>query len=122
MSRDVALGIAVGLAALGAAGAFGQRPRLRTRDVHIVGLPEAFDGFRVAQISDLHCGPFADGARVAAWVAEVNRLAPDLIAVTGDLIARGDKFVPVGRRRAGRAAGARRCVRQHGQPRLLHRR
>ena len=65
------------------------------RDIHIVGLPEAFDGFRVAQISDLHCGPFADGARVASWVAEVNRLAPDLIAVTGDLIARGDKFVPV---------------------------
>ena len=95
MSRDVALGIAVGLAALGAAGAFGQRPRLRTRDIHIVGLPEAFDGFRVAQISDLHCGPFADGARVASWVAEVNRLAPDLIAVTGDLIANGDKFVPV---------------------------
>ena len=85
MSRDVALGIAVGLAALGAAGRSASVRDLRARDIHIVGLPEAFDGFRVAQISDLHCGPFADGARVASWVAEVNRLAPDLIAVTGDL-------------------------------------
>jgi uncharacterized protein len=95
MSRTIALGIGVGLAAAVAAGSFGQRPRLRTRDIHIIGLPEAFDGFRVAQISDLHCGPFADRARVASWVAEVNRLEPDLIAVTGDLIARGDEFVPV---------------------------
>lgn len=95
MSRTVALGLGVGLAAAVAAGSFGQRPRLRARDIHIARLPEAFDGFRVVQISDLHCGPFADGARVASWVAEVNRLAPDLIAVTGDLIARGDAFVPV---------------------------
>ena len=29
------------------------------------GLPEAFDGYRIAQISDLHCGPFASGRRVA---------------------------------------------------------
>ena len=95
VTRNAVLAVGVAVAALGAAGAFGQRPRLRTRDIDIVGLPDAFDGFRVAQISDLHCGPFASGARVDSWVAEVNRLEPDLIAVTGDLIANGSAFVSV---------------------------
>jgi predicted MPP superfamily phosphohydrolase len=83
------------LAALGTAAAARQRPRLRAREVEIAGLPEAFDGYRVAQISDLHCGPFASGARVQRWVDAVNRLEADLVAVTGDLIASGDAFVSI---------------------------
>lgn len=82
-------------AALGAAGALYQRPRVRNRDVFIAGLPEELEGYRIAQISDLHCGPFASGRRVASWVASVNDLHADLIAVTGDLIASGSGFVPV---------------------------
>ena len=95
MAHRTALGVGLAVAAAGAAGAFWKRPRVLAHDVPIEGLPEAFDGFRVAQISDLHCGPFADGARVAAWVQSVNELRPDLIAVTGDLIASGSRFVPV---------------------------
>jgi len=95
LPTDAVLAGAAALAALGTALAARQRPRLRARDVQIPGLPPAFDGYRVAQISDLHCGPFASGARVASWVEAVNRLEADLVAVTGDLIANGSAFVAV---------------------------
>jgi hypothetical protein len=50
-------------------------------------VPRGLDGFAIVQISDLHLG----GSRVdRAWVqrvvARANALAPDLIAVTGDLV------------------------------------
>ena len=86
---------ALGAALIGTLMAFVGRPRLREHEIEIAGLPDQFDGYRVAQISDLHCGPFADGARVDRWVAAVNRLEVDLVAVTGDLIASGSTFVPV---------------------------
>jgi len=94
-STERALAGAMGVAALGTGLALRQRPRVRAAEVAIAGLPAAFDGFRIAQISDLHCGPFASAARVERWVAAVNRLGPDLTAVTGDLIASGTAFVPV---------------------------
>ena len=47
-------------------------------------LPEAFDGFTIVQISDLHNARFgADNARL---VERVRDAAPDLIALTGDLV------------------------------------
>ena len=95
IAHHTALALGLAVAAAGALGGFRQRPRVLAHEVVIEGLPASFDGFRVAQISDLHCGPFADGARVAGWVAAVNALEPDLIAVTGDLIASGSRFVPV---------------------------
>ena len=93
----VALAAAVGGAAL----SLHQRPRVRRRDVEIEGLPEAFDGYRIVQISDLHCGPFASARRVAGWVTAANRLEADLVAVTGDLIASGSAYVDVVARALG---------------------
>lgn len=56
-------------------------------DIDIAGLPEGFDGYRIAQISDLHLGTFGnDTAFVSKLVGRVNGLEPDLIVFTGDIV------------------------------------
>jgi len=55
-------------------------------DVPIAGLPVAFDGFTIAQVSDVHVGPTIKRPYVEAIVETVNRLDVDLVAVTGDLV------------------------------------
>ncbi len=54
-------------------------------EVPIAGLPEAFDGFRIAQISDIHLGGYMDDALLALHVETTNGLGADLICVTGDI-------------------------------------
>ncbi len=55
-------------------------------DVPIADLPEALNGFTIAQISDIHVGPTIKGPYVSAIVEAVNRLNADMVAVTGDLV------------------------------------
>lgn len=63
-----------------------RRAGVVTVDVPIDGLPEALDGFTIAQISDIHVGPTIKRGYVEAIVDAVNALRPDLIAVTGDIV------------------------------------
>ncbi len=55
-------------------------------DVPIAGLPAALHGFTMAQISDIHIGPTIKRPYLEHIVDAVNRLQPDLVAVTGDLV------------------------------------
>jgi len=66
--------------------------RIRRMDVAIAGLAPEFDGYRIAQLSDLHVGSFDPKARALQWVALSNSLDPDLVAVTGDLVTSGRGF------------------------------
>jgi predicted MPP superfamily phosphohydrolase len=63
-----------------------RRARVITVDVPIDSLPAALDGFTIVQISDIHVGPTIKQRYVDAIVDAVNRLKPDLIAVTGDVV------------------------------------
>ena len=62
--------------------------RLRRLEVPVARLPEELDGLRVLHLSDFHLGIPSRGAvavrRAVAWAEE---LAPDLVAVTGDLVS-----------------------------------
>lgn len=63
-------------------------------------LPKAFEGFKIAQISDLHLGTYDnDTAFISRIVDRVNALHPDVIMFTGDLVNRRSSearaFVPV---------------------------
>ena len=66
--------------------------RIRRMDVTIAGLPPELEGYRVAQLSDLHVGSFDPKSRALEWVALSNALEPDLVAVTGDLVTSGHGF------------------------------
>ncbi|HMI83597.1 MAG TPA: metallophosphoesterase [Polyangiaceae bacterium] len=75
-------------------GVFVRRRWVRTHELDIVipGLPAAFDGYRVAQLSDLHLGGLTPPAWGDAWARLANAAAPDLVAVTGDLVSSGTDF------------------------------
>ncbi len=60
--------------------------RVRDVDVRIAGLPPAFEGLRIVQISDLHVGPHVPRRFLKRIRATVERAAPDVVAVTGDLV------------------------------------
>src|SRR2546426_1355933 len=49
-------------------------------------LPKAFEGFRVAQLSDFHVGPFMSEEQIRKYVEVANGFKPDLIVVTGDFV------------------------------------
>jgi predicted MPP superfamily phosphohydrolase len=51
-------------------------------------LPEAFESFRVVQLSDIHHGPFSDRTQIERAVETANSLKPDIIALTGDYISK----------------------------------
>ena len=58
-------------------------------EVRLEGVPPAFDGLRIAHLSDLHLGvPGRGRAAVADAVEWVREREPDLVCVTGDLVSR----------------------------------
>lgn len=59
---------------------------VREIEARIESLPEGLDGLRIVQISDLHVGPQISRRFLARVKRAVERLHPDLIAATGDLI------------------------------------
>ena len=61
-------------------------PRVKRVELALANWPRSLDGFRIAQISDIHIGPILGRRFAAALVARVNSLAPQLVAVTGDLV------------------------------------
>ena len=56
-------------------------------------LPQAFDGFRIAQVSDLHNAEF--GEENETLLALLEECAPDIIVLTGDLVDSGHTDISV---------------------------
>jgi predicted MPP superfamily phosphohydrolase len=76
---------AAGAGALGVRAVLGP-VQVREVAVKLAKLPRALDGFRIVAISDVHLGPTIGADFMADVVRRVNALAPDLVAVVGDLV------------------------------------
>jgi len=90
--RQAVAGIGASLAGLLAGGlTFGviegvYRYQLRRVKVPIKGLPSAFEGLTILQMSDFHAGTFLDTDRVKRSLAEIAELKSDVFVFTGDLV------------------------------------
>ena len=77
--------LALAAVAIGAVGAR-RTAAVREVDVPVDGLPPALHGFTIVQVTDVHVGPTVKRAYVQRIVDAVNRLQPDAVALTGDLV------------------------------------
>jgi predicted MPP superfamily phosphohydrolase len=57
-------------------------------------LPDAFTGFTIAQLSDIHFGPLVEPASLEPVIDEVLAFHADVIVITGDLISRVSEGEP----------------------------
>ena len=81
----VLLLISLLLAALGTHAAL-RVPPVTPVEIVVPGLPAAWDGLTVAQLSDVHASKTFPGNWIAGVVDAVNAARPDLIVITGDLL------------------------------------
>ena len=100
----VLLLISLLLAALGTHAAL-RVPPVTPVEIVVPGLPAAWDGLTVAQLSDVHASKTFPGSWLAGVVDAVNAARPDLVVITGDLFdgtprQRYDDILPLRRLRA----------------------
>jgi predicted MPP superfamily phosphohydrolase len=87
LTQSMNIGILGASALLTGYGAFEARRQPSVVRVSIPSprLPGEFEGFRIAQISDIHVGPTVKREYVETIVEQVNQIEPDAIVFTGDL-------------------------------------
>jgi hypothetical protein len=62
------------------------RYKVHRTELEFDDLPEAFDGFTITQISDIHAGSFDNAEEVKRAVRLINEQHSDVIFFTGDLV------------------------------------
>ncbi|MBF8151163.1 metallophosphoesterase [Winogradskyella sp. F6397] len=60
--------------------------RVLNYTLHFEDLPEAFDGYRITQISDIHSGSFDNREKIEYAVDLINEQASDVLLFTGDMV------------------------------------
>ena len=78
------------VAAIGSADALFLEPRNLVSehiDIRLRRLPEEFRGFRIAQISDVHFGPYMGKSGLERALQLAQSFQPDLLALTGDFVS-----------------------------------
>lgn len=60
--------------------------KVRRVSIRLPKLPDAFSGFKIVQISDLHLGSWASVEPIRKAVDIINNLNPDVVFFTGDMV------------------------------------
>jgi len=79
------LGVLAVTSGAGARAAYGD-PEVTRVDIHLEDLPPAFEGLRIAHLSDLHAGPLVPDSLLRRWRKMAEREQPDLLLFTGDFV------------------------------------
>lgn len=61
-------------------------PEVTELAVRLPRLPRTLEGLSIAQLTDIHVGPFLGRGFIDALVTETNALRPDVVVITGDLV------------------------------------
>jgi len=60
-------------------------------DIDLPNLPAAFEGLRIAQLSDIHLDEYTEPFFLRHAIEEINRMQPDLVLLTGDFVSDGPR-------------------------------
>ncbi len=60
--------------------------KVRKQTIYYPDLPDAFDGFKITQISDVHSGSLDNAEKINFAIDLVNEQRSDLIVFTGDIV------------------------------------
>jgi predicted MPP superfamily phosphohydrolase len=96
LRRVLVAGLGLGLGGVGC-GSYARLLEPRWFEVEEVSiplgrLPATLDGLTVAHLSDLHLGPYLGAADLTHVVEMVQRLAPQVVVITGDFVTRGREW------------------------------
>jgi predicted MPP superfamily phosphohydrolase len=94
-----------GAAALGPVWVFGIEPRWVDwfeQEVRLPGLPASADGLSVVHLSDIHASRAVPLPFIRSVVDRINADAPDLVAITGDLVTEDSQWIDGVARELGR--------------------
>ncbi len=92
--------------------------RIRVSQVTLAyrNLPAALDGLKIVHISDLQADARTRKWRIVRYIKKANKLNPDLVFFTGDLVTSGIKYIEVGAQALGKLQtkyGAYACLGDH---------
>ena len=84
----VALAVSVGVEFIVLYGGLVGQSRLTVKEVTFSSpnIPDSFDGYRIAQLSDLHLGNWKNTKTISRMVSLTNKQNADVIMITGDLV------------------------------------
>ncbi|MCI0338660.1 MAG: metallophosphoesterase [Acidobacteria bacterium] len=83
----------IGLGCLGYGSAVRKNVEISRVEVRITNLPAEFNGLTIAQMSDIHHGPYTGLDYISHCVEIVNGMNADIVALTGDFTFGGRRYL-----------------------------